>query len=112
MHQSAGRIHGGYVIDSCVRDNEGRESIQGRLLPSILKTTNLILHGLATAPSISGSPIWIEEEGTRTIVGIHVRRISEDKTGRLFRAAALINDAVLAQVTHWMNTALPPIIRR
>jgi hypothetical protein len=83
----------------------------GRLLPSILTATSLILHGLATAPSISGSPIWIEEEGTRTIVGIHERRISDDRSGRRGGAAVLINDAVRAQVAQWMNTALPPLRR-
>jgi hypothetical protein len=111
MHQSAGLISGAFVVDGCDRDRQGGERIRGRLLPSILTTTSLILHGIATAPSISGSPIWIEEGGTRTIVGIHERRISDDQSGRRVGAAVLINDAVRAQVGRWMNTALPPLRR-
>jgi V8-like Glu-specific endopeptidase len=111
MHQSAGSISGAFVVDGCDRDRQGGGRIRGRLLPSILTTTSLLLHGLATAPSISGSPIWIEEGGTRTIVGIHERRMSDDQSGRRVGAAVLINDAVRAQVGQWMNTALPPLRR-
>jgi len=109
MHHSAGPITGSYVVDSCERDGQGGERIKGRPSPSILATTGLILHELATAPSVSGSPIWIEEDGARTLVGLHERRIDDDLSGRRRRAAVLINDAVRAQVAQWMNTALPPL---
>lgn len=111
MHRSSGAIAGRFVIEACNKDRQGGESIRGRLFPSILATTSLILHELATAPSVSGSPLWIEEEGTRTIVGIHERRINDDPSGRRHGAAVLINDDVRSQVAQWMNTALTPLRR-
>ncbi len=102
MYHSAGPITGAYVIEACERDRQGRESMRGRLFPSILSTTSLILHELATAPSVSGSPIWIEEDGARTLIGLHERRISS------YGAAALLNDTMRAQITQWMNNTLPP----
>jgi len=111
MHHSAGPVTGAYVIEGCDRDRQERESIRGRLFPSILATTRLFLHELATAPSVSGSPIWIEEDGTRTLIGLHERRINVGQSGRSYGAAVLLNDAVRAQVAQWMNNALPPLRR-
>jgi len=111
MHHSAGPITGAYVIEGCDRDRQGRESIRGRLFTSILATTSLILHELTTAPSVSGSPIWIEEDGARTLIGLHERRINAGQSGRRYGAAVLLNDAVRAQVTQWMSNALPPLRR-
>jgi V8-like Glu-specific endopeptidase len=109
MYRSAGPVTGAVVIEVC-----GRDRLQFHILPSILSSTGLIAHKLVTAPSVSGSPMWIEEGGSRTLIGLHERSTvvpTVDRRERIFRAAVLLNDAARAQVARWMNMTLPPLRR-
>jgi hypothetical protein len=107
MYRSTGPVTGALVIEGCGKDRRGKDTLRGRILPSVLSSTGLIAHGLATAPSVSGSPMWIEEGGSRTLITLHERRIDDDRSGRIFGAAVFLNGAIRAQVAWWMNMALP-----
>ena len=102
MYRSAGPVTGAVVIEGCGKDTRGKPTLQFHILPSILSSTSLIAHELVTAPSVSGSPMWIEEGGSRTLIGLH-ERSTVDQHGRVHRAAVLLNDAARAQVARWMN---------
>jgi len=107
MFRSTGPLIGAMVIESCGRDAQGGETLRRRLFPAVAPTSGLIAHALASAHGVSGGPLWLEEDGTRTIVGIHVRAIDSNTRG----AAVLLNDAVRAEVERMMTRALPPLRR-
>jgi V8-like Glu-specific endopeptidase len=107
MFRSTGPLIGAVVIERCERDARGGETLQRRIFPSIATTTGLIAHALASGHGVSGGPLWLEENGSRTVVGIHVRAIDNNRRG----AAALLSDAVRAQAELWMTRALPPLRR-
>jgi V8-like Glu-specific endopeptidase len=109
MYRSTGLLAGAYVVEGCARDRAGKENVRGRLFRSLSATTNLMLHQLATAPSMSGSPLWIEEEGSRVLIGIHERRIEDDQGRGNYGAAIVLNSTVRARVESWLNNALRPL---
>jgi V8-like Glu-specific endopeptidase len=115
MFESTGSITGAVVIEECgevtMRGVEAVSPLRGRLLPSILPSTSLVAHDLTSAPSMSGSPMWVEQGGARTLVGIHERRIFDQRGCITLRIAVLLNNAVRAQAARWMSTDLPPLRR-
>jgi V8-like Glu-specific endopeptidase len=107
MYRSAGTVAGAIVIEGCGRDARGNDTLRGRIVPSILPTTSLVAHDLPAAHAVSGGPVWIEEDGTRTLVALHARSIDEGRR----RAAVLLNAGVRAQAARWINNDLPPLRR-
>lgn len=71
MFQSSGRLLGSPAIPRCTRtiDDEGnaKETADGITIP-VNNTSLLIVHDVASAPSMSGGPVWI---GEGTLVAIH-----------------------------------------
>jgi V8-like Glu-specific endopeptidase len=110
MYRSTGPAIGAVVVEGCGTDTRGKPTLRFHIVPSVLSSTSLIAHEMTTAESVSGSPIWIEEGGSRTLIGLH-ERSTVDQYGRVHRAAVLLNDAVRAQVARWMKTGLPPLRR-
>lgn len=110
MYRSTGRAIGAVVIEGCGTETRRKPTLQFHIAPSILSSTRLFAHNLTTAESVSGSPLWIEEGGSRTIIGLH-ERSTVVECGVVHRAAVFLNEAVRAQVARWMNTGLPPLRR-
>jgi V8-like Glu-specific endopeptidase len=107
MHQSVGGVTGGVVIQTCGVDARGEPTMGGRVMPLTSAATGLVAHSLPASHAVSGAPLWIEENGARTLVAIHARSIDAGRT----RAAVLADDGVRAQITSWMNRELPPLRR-
>jgi V8-like Glu-specific endopeptidase len=105
MYISRGSITGTIQIQKCTGDMV-TGTADGRLLPTITEATNLIAHDLDTAPSQSGSPMWIVQPGGRFLVALHAGRIDENRQGK----AVLLNQAVRRRVADWM-TVYPPLQR-
>lgn len=96
MYTAQGSVLGGILLSSCTAT-----SAEGRLLPTIPPSTNLIAHDIQTGGSMSGSPIWFTKD-TRRLAGIHTGRIDGQTKGK----AIVLNDTVRAQIRQWMQTTL------
>jgi V8-like Glu-specific endopeptidase len=107
MYRSEGHVTGAVVIQSCGIDAHGRSTMAGRIVPLTPSSQGLFAHELAASHAVSGGPMWIEENGARTLIGIHVRAIDGERR----RAGVLLDDAVRAQVAQWMNREVPPLRR-
>ena len=63
-------------------------------------------HPCDTAPSQSGSPMWIVQAGGRFLVALHAGRVGANKRGK----AVLLNEAVRRRVAaEWMTRTFPPL---
>lgn len=107
MYRSEGRVTGAVVIQSCGVDARRRPTMAGRMIPLTPSSRGLFAHDLAASHAVSGGPMWIEENGARTLIGIHARAIDEERR----RAGVLLDDVVRAQVAQWMNREMPPLRR-
>lgn len=104
MYYSRGSITGAIHIQRCTGDIvRGTAETEGRRLPTISEATSLIAHDLDTAPSQSGSPMWIVQAGGRFLVALHAGRIDRNTQGK----AVLINAAVRRRVADWMTRFRP-----
>jgi V8-like Glu-specific endopeptidase len=114
MYRSQGLVAGAYRVRRCIPNHyrPGKDYLEGSLVHPMPATARLILHDLDTLESQSGSPMWIEGGGLRTLIGIHERGLEDPKIGHKLGVAVLLNDAVRAQVARWMNTELPPLRRQ
>ena len=108
MYRSEGRVTGAVVIQSCGVDARRRPTMAGRMIPLTPSSRGLFAHDLAASHAVSGGPMWIEENGARTLIGIHARAIDEERR----RAGVLLDDVVRAQVAQWMNREMPPFAAR
>jgi V8-like Glu-specific endopeptidase len=104
MYFSRGSITGAIHIQHCT-GNAARGTADGRLLPRISESTSLIAHDLETAPSQSGSPMWIVVPDGRVLIALHSGRIDRNTRGK----AVLLNESVRRNVADWMTRTLPPI---
>jgi V8-like Glu-specific endopeptidase len=101
MHFSRGSIAGDIRIQRCTATTADAPP------PSnISEATNLIAHDLDTAPSMSGSPMWIVQAGGRFLVALHSGRIGNNTRGK----AVLLNAAVRRLVADWIRR-FPPLPR-
>jgi hypothetical protein len=107
MYRSQGRITGAVVIQSCGIDARGRSTMAGRIVPLTPSSHGLFAHELAASHAVSGGPMWIEEKGAHTLVGIHVRAIDDERR----RGGVLLDDAARAQVAQWTNRELQTLRR-
>jgi len=107
MHHSLGSVTGAVTIQTCGVNARGEPTMGGRVVPLTTGATGLVVHSLPASHAVSGAPLWIEENGARTLVGIHARSIDAGRS----RAAVLAEDGVRAQITSWMNRELPPLRR-
>ena len=107
MHRSVGSVTDAVVIQSCGVNARGEPTLGGRKVPLTTASTGLVVHSLPASHAVSGAPLWIEEDGARTLIGIHARSIEDRKS----RAAVLLDDAVRAQIATWMNRELLPLRR-
>jgi V8-like Glu-specific endopeptidase len=107
MYRSEGRATGAVVIQSCGIDARRRPTMAGRIIPLTPSSRGLFAHELAASHAVSGGPMWIEENGARTLIGIHARNIDDERR----RAGVLLDDVVRAQVAQWMNREMPPLRR-
>jgi V8-like Glu-specific endopeptidase len=107
MYRSEGRVTGAVVIQSCGSDARRRPTMAGRIIPLTSSSHGLFAHELAASHAVSGGPMWIEENGARTLIGIHARNIDDARR----RAGVLLDDAVRAQIAQWMNRELTPLRR-
>jgi V8-like Glu-specific endopeptidase len=98
MYWSRGTIDGTLTINRCTDS-----TADGRLLPSIAETSNLIAHSLDTAPSQSGGPMWALLDGKRILLALHAGRIDQNQRGK----AILLNATVRRVINHWMTRTLP-----
>jgi hypothetical protein len=98
MFYSRGHVLGGIVMASCTAT-----TMDGRLVPSIPATTNLVGHDLQSDPSMSGSPMWFMKD-TRRLAAIHAGTVA----GGTIRKAIVMNDKVRAQIRQWLQQTLPP----
>ena len=98
MFFGRGHVLGGIVMASCTAT-----TMDGRLVPSIPATTNLVGHDLQSDPSMSGSPMWFMKD-TRRLAAIHAGTVA----GGTIRKAIVINDRVRAQIGQWLRQVLPP----
>jgi V8-like Glu-specific endopeptidase len=103
MYFSRGTIMGGIAITSCT-GTLAKGDLTGTTV-AITPTTNLIAHDLDTAPSQSGSPMWVLQAGGRFLVALHAGRIARNTRGK----AVLLNETVRRRVADWMTRALPPL---
>jgi V8-like Glu-specific endopeptidase len=103
MYFSRGTIRCGVTITSCTGTlAKGNANF---LTVPITPTTSLISHDLDTAPSQSGSPMWIVQAGGRFLIALHAGRIAGNTRGK----AVLLNDTVRSRVADWMTRTLPPL---
>jgi len=103
MYFSRGTIRGGITLTSCTGTlKKGNANF---VTVPITPTTSLISHDLDTAPSQSGSPMWIVQAGGRFLVALHAGRIANNTRGK----AVLLTDAVRSRVADWMTRTLPPL---
>ena len=98
MFRSRGAIVGTIQIDSCAGTQLTRT-----LLPSIDETTRLVAHGLDTAPSMSGGPMWSFIDNQRVLWGLHAGDIDNGRR----KKAILLNKSVRAQIAQWVSKELP-----
>ena len=98
LYWSRGTIDGAITINRCTAT-----TADGRLLPTISESTNLIAHSLATAPSQSGGPMWALLAGKRVLLALHAGRIDRNRRGK----AILLNAGVRRVINYWMTKALP-----
>jgi V8-like Glu-specific endopeptidase len=98
MFFSRGHVLGGIVMASCTAT-----TMDGRLVPSIPATTNLVGHDVQSDPSMSGSPMWFMKD-TRRLAAIHAGTVA----GGTIRKAIVMNDRVRAQIRQWLQQTLPP----
>jgi V8-like Glu-specific endopeptidase len=103
MYFSRGTITGGVTITSCT-GTLAKGDANGRIVP-ITPTTSLIAHDLDTAPSQSGSPMWVVQAGGRFLIALHAGRIAGNTRGK----AVLLNDTVRSRIADWMTRTLPPL---
>lgn len=103
MYFSRGTITAGVAITSCT-GTLAKGDLNGRLVP-ITPTTSLIAHDLDTAPSQSGSPMWIVQAGGQFLIALHAGRIDRNTRGK----AVLLNEAVRRRVADWMTRTLAPL---
>jgi V8-like Glu-specific endopeptidase len=101
MYTSQGRVEGAVTIERC-----NARTTAGRILPLTPATAGLIAHDLDTAGSQSGAPMWIDDRGTLTLIGLHIGILADNR-----KKAVLLNDAVQRRIQDWMNRALPPLRR-
>lgn len=99
MYQSQGRVLGAIQISTCTAT-----SAEGRLIPTIPATANLIGHNLNSEPSLSGAPMWFHKD-TRRLAAIHAGTVASGAV----RKAIILNAAVRAQIFDWMRRTLPPL---
>ena len=104
MYFSRGTIRGGVTITSCT-GTLAKGDANGRIVP-ITPTTSLISHDLDTAPSQSGSPMWIVQAGGRFLIALHAGRIAGNTRGK----AVLLNEGVRRRIADWMTRSLPPLL--
>ena len=107
MYRSEGRVTGAVTIQSCGIDARRRPTMAGRIIPLAPSSHGLFAHELPASHAVSGGPMWIEENGARTLIGIHARAIDDERR----RAGVLLDDAVRTQVAQWMNREIPPLRR-
>jgi Trypsin-like peptidase domain len=107
MYRSEGRVTGAVVIQSCGTDARRRPTMAGRIIPLTPSSRGLFAHELAASHAVSGGPMWIEENGARTLIGFHARNIDDARR----RAGVLLDDPVRVQVAQWMNREIPPLRR-
>jgi V8-like Glu-specific endopeptidase len=107
MYWSRGRIIGRLQIEGCRElPRQRRVILTRKLFPDIGDTTKLIAHGLDTAPSMSGAPMWTFREGKRLLFALHAGDIDEGAR----KKAVLLNAAVRKRIAEWM-TLLPALKR-
>ena len=99
MFQSQGRVLGAIQINACTAT-----TAEGRLIPTIPATANLIAHNLNSEPSLSGGPLWFHKD-TRRLAAIHTGTVANGT----MRKAIILNGAVRAQIFDWMRRTLPPL---
>jgi V8-like Glu-specific endopeptidase len=99
MYESQGPVIGVIRIDRC-----DARTADGRIFPLTSAAAGLITHQLDSARSQSGAPIWINEGGTQTLIGIHAGII-----GGTRKKAVLLAEAVRNRLQDWMRNSLPPI---
>jgi len=105
MYRSRGRIIGRIRIDGCTEPGPRTKGILTRtLFPDIDDTTALIAHGLDSAPSMSGGPIWQFRDGKPMLLALHAGDI--DNGAR--KKAILLNSAVRTLIADWIRTLPPP----
>jgi V8-like Glu-specific endopeptidase len=103
MYFSRGTIRSGITITSCTGTlAKGNATL---LNVPITPTTSLITHDLETAPTQSGSPMWIVQAGGRFLIALHAGRVAANARGK----AVLLNEAVRRRVAEWMTRTLPPL---
>jgi V8-like Glu-specific endopeptidase len=107
MFRSEGSITGMAVIQRCGVDAQGKPTMAGPVVALAPSSSGLFVHELAGSHAMSGGPMWIEDNGSRTLIGIHARSVDNNRR----RAGVLLNDAVRAQIAQWMNRELPPLRR-
>ena len=103
MYFSRGTIRSGVTITSCTGTLKKGEATL--LNVPITPTTSLITHDLETAPSQSGSPMWIVQAGGRFLIALHAGRVGANTRGK----AVLLNEAVRRRIADWMTRTLPPL---
>ena len=103
MYFSRGTVKGGITITSCT-GTPAKGNANGRV-GAIAPTTSLIAHDLDTAPSQSGSPMWIVPAGGRFLIALHAGKIDRNTQGK----AVLLNETVRCRVADWMITSLAPL---
>lgn len=101
MYFSRGLITGDIRIQTCTES-----TATGPPPGPISDATSLISHNLDTAPSQSGSPMWIVQPGGRFLVALHSGRINNNQLGK----AVLLNAAVRRRVADWIKQ-FPPLPR-
>jgi len=107
MYFSRGTIRSGVTITNCT-GTLAKGNFKFLTVP-ITPTTSLISHDLETAPSQSGSPMWIVQAGGRFLIALHAGRIPGRIAGTTQGKAVLLNDAVRSRVADWMTRTLPPL---
>lgn len=105
MYLSRGSITGHIQIQSCTGDT-ATGTATGQRFNAITDATSLIAHDLETAPSMSGSPMWIVQAGGRFLVALHAGRIDQNTQGK----AILLNEGVRRRIADWIR-AFPPLPR-
>jgi len=99
MYESRGQVNGAVDIQRCVNGVP-----EGSIIRPIPATARTIVHQLDTTKAQSGSPLWIDDGISQTLIGVHVGLGNQD--GKL---AVLLNAAVQTQIQDWMRNTLPPI---
>jgi V8-like Glu-specific endopeptidase len=105
MFLSRAPIVAGIHISNCTEPTPQRKGTLTGVLAPITETTKLIAHGLDTAPSQSGGPMWILREGQRVLVALHAGDIADGA----YKKGVLLSTGVRRRVAGWISNSMRPI---